>query len=112
MRKMILLLLTIFLVLVLGATIISVKNKDRDILLYHGNVYSNATDLEWFQKKKESFQKGEKMGETNKALLFRWNFSATKLPKGTAVYSTNDTGVFIAETEAGELLFYIRQLKE
>ncbi|MDR4886789.1 hypothetical protein RGU12_04380 [Fredinandcohnia sp. QZ13] len=112
MRKMILLLLLISLVLVVGATIIGVKNKDRDILLYHGNVYSNATDLEWFQKKKNGFQKGEKMGESNKALLFMWNFSATKLPKGIAVFSTNDTGVFIAETKDGDLLYYIRQLKE
>ncbi|MEH7235047.1 hypothetical protein [Bacillus sp. JJ1562] len=114
MRKMILVLISICLVLLLGSVLIDVVNKDRDILLYKGNVYSNVTGLEWFEKEKGKFQKGEKMGEANKALLFMWNFSANKLPKGTALYSTNngETGIFIAETVNGELLYYLQQLKE
>ncbi|MEH7387324.1 hypothetical protein V7147_18190 [Bacillus sp. JJ1521] len=114
MRKLILILLSLSLVLMLGSVLIDVMNKDRDFLLYKGNVYSNVTDLEWFEKEKGKFQKGEKSGEANKALLFLWNFSANKLPNGTTLYSTNngETGILIAETDNGELLYYLRQLKE
>ncbi|MFS0823938.1 hypothetical protein [Bacillus sp. 1P02SD] len=112
MKKMIMVLLSISLLLMIGYVLVGVMTKDRDILLYKGNVYSNATELDWFEKEKGKFQKEEKMGESNKALLFMWNFSATKLPKGTAVFRTNDSGVLIAETNGGELLYFIRQLKE
>ena len=114
MRKIIIVLFSICFVLLLGSVLIDVMNKDRDIMLYKGNLYSNITELEWFEKDKGKFQKGEKMGEANKALIFMWNFSANKLPRGTALYNTNDgkSGIIIAETENGELLYYFRQLKE
>jgi len=92
------------------------RNHDADVLKYNGFMYNNVTDLEWFMKDKSMFQKGNEIGEikkvTNSSLFFT-NFSATKLPKGTTLYDTNDgdTGIIIVETENGEILYYMQLLE-
>lgn len=92
------------------------QNHDVDVLKYNGFMYSNVTDLEWFNNKKSMFQKGNEIGEikkvTNSSLFFT-NFSATKLPKGTTLYDTNDgdIGILIVETENGEILYYMQLLE-
>ncbi|MEH7379992.1 hypothetical protein V7138_05875 [Bacillus sp. JJ1533] len=92
------------------------QNDDADVLKYNGFMYSNVTDLEWFEKDKSKFQKGKEIGEikkvTNSFLLFT-NFSATKLPKGTALYDTNagDTGMIVVEAENGKILYYMQLLE-
>ncbi|MFD1779133.1 hypothetical protein ACFSFW_10680 [Fredinandcohnia salidurans] len=92
------------------------QNHDADVLKYNGFMYNNVTDLEWFKKDKSKFQKGKEIGEikkvTNSSLFFT-NFSATKLPKGTTLYDSNDgdTGIIIIETENGEILYYMKLLE-
>lgn len=92
------------------------QNEDTDILKYGGFVYSNATDLEWFQEVKDRIQKGEEIGKIKKVTtssLFFTNYSATKLPEGTVLYDTNDgdTGTIYVETEDGEVQYYIQLLE-
>jgi hypothetical protein len=92
------------------------QREDADILKYEGFIYSNATDLEWFQEVKDQTQKGEEIGKIKKATtssLFFSNFSATKLPKGTVLYDTNDgyTGTIYVETKDGDVLYYIQLLE-
>lgn len=88
---------------------------DKDIIKYEGRIYSNFTELDWFEKEKNKYQKGEGIGEIkriSKSFLTLWNFSATKLPKGTALYHTNDTKegmkplIILAETEDRGILYY------
>jgi hypothetical protein len=96
-------------------------NKDADIFKYKGRIYSNATELGWFEKEKSKFQKGVKIGDIKKvqttSFLFG-NLSATKLSKGTALYNTDDAkegirpGVILVETASGELLYYLEQISE
>lgn len=69
------------------------RNEDADVLKYNGFMYNNVTDLEWFEEMKSNIQKGKEIGEIKKVTntsLFFTNFSATKLPKGTTLYDTND----------------------
>jgi hypothetical protein len=89
---------------------------DRDIINYKGRTYANLTDVEWFKNEKSKYQKGEKLGETKNGFLsplLLWNFSATKLPKGTALYHTKGEkegirpGVILVERENGEILYYL-----
>ncbi|NKE03936.1 hypothetical protein [Mesobacillus selenatarsenatis] len=92
------------------------QNQDADILKYDGLIYSNVTKLEWFQEKKNQIQKGEEIGKIKKvttASLFFTNFSATKLPKGTLLYDTNDgyKGMIYVETEDGDALYYMSLLE-
>lgn len=92
------------------------RNDDADVFKYNGLMYNNVTDLEWFEKEKSRFQKGEKIGEIKKITtsgLFFTNFSATKLPIGTVLFSTNDgeTGIIIVETVNGEFLYYLQLLE-
>ncbi|MFO1443360.1 hypothetical protein KDN24_09085 [Bacillus sp. Bva_UNVM-123] len=88
---------------------------DKDIIKYEGRIYSNITELDWFEKEKSRYQKGETIGEIkriSKSSLSLWNFSATKLPKGTVLYHTDDTKegikplIILAETETGGILYY------
>ena len=92
------------------------QNEDADILKYDGFIYSNVTFLEWFQEGKDQIQKGEEIGKIKKVTtssLFFTNLSATKLPKGTVLYGTNDgyTGMIYVETEDGEVLYYMQLLE-
>ncbi|UYZ23939.1 hypothetical protein [Mesobacillus jeotgali] len=92
------------------------QNDNADILKYDGFIYSNVTNLEWFEKEKERIQKGEEIGKIKKVTtssLFFTNFSATKLPKGTVLYDTNDgnKGTIYVETENGEAMYYIQLLE-
>lgn len=88
---------------------------DKDIIKYEGRIYSNITELDWFEKEKNKYHKGEEIGEikrVSKSLLTLWNFSATKLPKGTVLYNIDDTKegirplIILAETENREILYY------
>ncbi|WP_010676637.1 hypothetical protein [Bacillus timonensis] len=92
------------------------QDEDADVLKYNGFMYSNVTNLEWFEKDKSKFQKGKEIGEIKNvtdSFLFFTNFSATKLPKGTILYDTNDgdTGMIVVETENGSLLYYMLLLE-
>lgn len=92
------------------------QNQDADILKYDGLIYSNVTKLEWFQEEKNQIQKGEEIGKIKKVTtssLFFTNFSATKLPKGTLLYDTNDgyKGMIYVETEDGNALYYMSLLE-
>ena len=104
--------------LFIGAYLIisSVSPKtDRDIIKYEGRIYSNITNLDWFdEEEKSSYQKGEIIGEivrTSNSSFLLWNFSATKLQKGTVLYRTNDVEegtplIILADKENNEILFY------
>ncbi len=92
------------------------QNDGADVLKYNGFMYSNVTDLEWFEKDKSKFHKEKEIGKIKKATnskLFFTNFSATRLPKGTTLYDTNDgdTGIILVETENGKILYYIQLLE-
>jgi hypothetical protein len=92
------------------------QNDNADILKYDGFIYSNVTNLEWFEKEKDQIKKGEEIGKIKKVTrssLFFTNFSATKLPKGTVLYDTNEgnKGTIYVETENGEALYYIQLLE-
>jgi hypothetical protein len=92
------------------------RNNDADVLKYNGFMYNNVTDLEWFAENKDRLQKGKKIGEIKKVTTSSWffsDFSATKLPKGTVFYDTNDgkTGIILVETENGDFLYYMQLLE-
>jgi hypothetical protein len=92
------------------------RNNDADVLKYNGFMYNNVTDLEWFAENKDRLQKGKKIGEIKKVTTSSWffsDFSATKLPKGTVLYDTNDgkTGIIIVETENGDFLYNMQLLE-
>jgi hypothetical protein len=92
------------------------KNDDADVLKYNGFMYNNVTELDWFKEHIDEILKGEKIGEIKKvstSSLFFSNFTATKLPKGTVLYDSNDgdTGMIIAESESGEFLYYMQLLE-
>ncbi|MED3550744.1 hypothetical protein [Cytobacillus praedii] len=36
---------------------------ERDIIKYEGRIYSNISQLDWFEKEKNKYQKGERIGE-------------------------------------------------
>ncbi len=85
------------------------QNKDADIIQYDGRIFSNVTNLEWFKNDREkiSFSKDYFVGEiekqTTSTLLFN-DLSATKLPKGTKVYSVPEKdGGFLFVEYRGEV---------
>ncbi|KOP81325.1 hypothetical protein LIS82_06825 [Cytobacillus solani] len=121
MKRIIIFLLSLLVLLVGGYVLISSEvlkiDEDRDIIKYDGRIYSNATDLEWFDEEKNRFQKGQKIGEIKrqKDTSILWgNFTANKLVKGTALYGTHTGkgGIIIVEKDNGELLYYLEQIKE
>ncbi len=93
------------------------QNKDADIIEYDGKIFSNVTNLGWFENDREniSFSKDNYVGkiqkQTTSSLLFN-NLSATKLPKGTKVYSIDEegSGMLLVEFQGEEL--YYRELLE
>ncbi|WP_102272162.1 hypothetical protein [Cytobacillus massiliigabonensis] len=121
MKKFLVFLLSLGILLIGGYVLISSDvlkiDEDRDIIKYGGRIYSNATELEWFEEKKRNLQKGQKMGEIkrqrNTSMLWG-NFTANKLAKGTALYGTHTGrgGILIVERDNGELLYYLEQIKE
>jgi hypothetical protein len=92
------------------------QSDDADIIQYEGFVYNNVTNLEWFQDGKEvTFSKEHLLGEVKKQTTNSWlfnDFSATKLPKGTKIYSNTEgvKGFLFVEFEGVEL--YYMQLLE
>lgn len=93
------------------------QNKDADIIQYEGSIYSNVTNLEWFEERKgqilftKDYYVGEVQKQTNNSWMFK-ELSATKLPKGTKVYSREEDvgGLLFVEYE-GELLYYMELLE-
>lgn len=87
-------------------------NRDADIIKLDGLIYSRGikphTELE------NSYSKGEKIGEIKKTTTNQWwfrNLYASKLPKGTEVYSideykTGDAPFVILVEIDGELIVY------
>lgn len=119
MARKIIVVLSILLLFVGGYVLMNLSyDKDQDLIRYKSRIYSNVTDLEWFEEKKDAHQKGEKFGEierkTSSRIRFLLDFSATALPKGTPLYHTADGeyGIILVEKENGELLYYFMQLKE
>lgn len=91
-------------------------NKDADIIEYDGKVFNNVTNLDWFKNDREniSFSKdnyvGEIQNQTTSSLLFN-DLSATKLPKGTKIYSIEeDNGLLLVEFQ-GKELYYMELLE-
>ncbi len=39
------------------------QNDNADILKYDGFIYSNVTNLEWFEKEMDQIKKGEEIGK-------------------------------------------------
>jgi hypothetical protein len=85
--------------------------------MYNDFIYSNVTDLDWFQEVKDRYTKGEHLGDikktTSSSFGFR-NFYATVLPEGTSIYSNNEdkegVGMILVELE-GEVLYYLQLLE-
>ena len=120
MKRILIFLLSLGILLIGGYVLISSDvlkiDEDRDIIKYGRRIYSNVTDLEWFEEKKSKLQKGQKIGEIKRqrnTSMFWGNFTANKLAKGTALYSTyNGKGGIIVEKDNGELLYYRELVKE
>ena len=71
------------------------QDSEADIIQLNGFIYSNMTELEWFQERKEKLTKHTLLGETQKQLTSRFGFedwTATKLPVGTKIYSASENG--------------------
>ncbi|MRH43894.1 hypothetical protein GH741_14720 [Aquibacillus halophilus] len=65
-------------------------NPDADILKLDGLIYLNSTSSEWLET--NTYTRGEKIGQIKKRTTNTWfyrNLFATKLPKGTNVYTSN-----------------------
>ncbi|RCW63356.1 hypothetical protein [Saliterribacillus persicus] len=93
------------------------QNNDADIIQFDGFIFNNVTNLDWFKDDKEeiSFSKEHFIGEIKKQTTSVFGFSdlnATKLPKGTKVYSVDekDKGMLFVEYE-GEILYYMKLLE-
>ena len=95
------------------------QDADADILMYKGRIYSNMTEVEWFEQKKEKYIKYNLIDEIDKQSTNSIGFNditATKLPVGTKVHSSREidndkeSGILIVEFEGGNL--YYMQLLE
>jgi hypothetical protein len=89
------------------------QNPDADIFQYEGFIYSNVTELEWFDERRENLAKGKMLGEIKKQSTRSFgfkDFTATKAPVGTKIYSSSqggkESGVLILEFK-GEDLYYL-----
>jgi hypothetical protein len=89
-------------------------NPDADILKLDRLIYYNVSDSESFNE--DMYMKGEKIGEIKKKTTNTWlylNLYASKLPKGTKVFATNeddynkgDAPMFVLVEFRNELLVY------
>ncbi len=94
------------------------QDTEADIIQYNnGNVYSNVTELEWFQDEKSKYTKKKLVGKVRKQTQNSFWFKdlyATKLPEGTNVFSTDDdvklSFILVVEHD-GEDLYYMRLLE-
>ena len=89
------------------------ENPEADILQYNGFIYSNMTDVDWFKEQQDQYTKNDVLGEIKRQSTSSFGFkewSATKLPIGTKIYSTKDSGILIVEFEGTDL--YYMQLLE
>lgn len=95
------------------------QNSDADMLMYKGGIYSNMTEVEWFELKKDQYIKYNLIGEIEKQSTNSIGFNdmtATKLPVGTKVHSSREVdndkelGILIVEFE-GEYLYYMQLLE-
>ncbi|MFJ7827969.1 hypothetical protein [Psychrobacillus sp. NPDC096623] len=95
------------------------QNADADILMYKDRIYSNMTEVEWFEQMKEKYIKHNLIGEIEKQSTNSIGFkdmTATKLPVGTKVHASREIdndqelGVLIVEFE-GEYLYYMQLLE-
>lgn len=91
------------------------QNSEADILMYEGRIYSNMTEVEWFEQRNIEYIKQNLIGEIEKQSTHSFGFNdmtATKLPIGTKVFSSRevnkakDSGILIIEFE-GEYLYYL-----
>ncbi|WP_421385250.1 hypothetical protein ACOJQI_10955 [Bacillus salacetis] len=92
------------------------QNEDADIIQYDGFIYNNVTDLDWFKDDNNiPFSKELLLGEIENQTTNRWffgDFSATKLPEGTKIYSNEEEGKGILFVEFnGEELYYMQLLE-
>lgn len=92
-------------------------NSDADIFQYDSFIYSNISELDWFEEEKERYIKQKLLGEIKKKSTSSFGFknlTATKLPIGTKVYSTSenerDLWIIIVEYE-GTDLYYMKLLE-
>jgi len=93
------------------------QKSDADIFQFDGFIYSNITKVEWFNEEKGSYIKQRLIGkikkQSNSTFGFS-NFTATKLPIGTKIYSTRKkekgSDVIIVEYK-GKELYYIKLLE-
>ncbi|WP_066299132.1 hypothetical protein [Bacillus sp. FJAT-29937] len=93
------------------------QNSGADIFQYDGFIYSNISELEWFEEEKERHNKHNLLGEIKKQSTSSFGFkdlTATKLSIGTKIYSSSenekDLGILIVENE-GTDLYYMKLLE-
>ncbi|WP_057765216.1 hypothetical protein [Cytobacillus praedii] len=81
MKKVTIISLSICFLFVIGIVINSSFLKiEKDMIKYEGRIYSNISQLDWFEKEKNKYQKGERIGEIkriSKSYLSLRNFSAS-----------------------------------
>ncbi|MFZ3579637.1 hypothetical protein [Virgibacillus sp. DJP39] len=83
------------------------KNKDADIFLLNGVVYSNAEDIEWVNEQELTSDEevGEIKKQTKDSKAFE-NYSATKLPVGTKLYKPVKKGdIYIVKVDGKEIRY-------
>jgi len=88
------------------------NNQDADIFMYQGIVYSNAEDIEWVQE--IDLTKGEKVKEIEEVYQGEGNFpenAATKLPVGTHIYESQNSGPLLIAEVDGELKPYLGKIE-
>ncbi|MGE6488588.1 hypothetical protein ACQKE5_09860 [Paenisporosarcina sp. NPDC076898] len=93
------------------------QDSEADIIQINGFIYSNMTELEWFQERKEKLIKHTLLGETQKQSTSSFGFkdwTATKLPVGTKIYSASENGLEldILIVEVDDKVFYYMKFLE
>ncbi|WP_077706733.1 MULTISPECIES: hypothetical protein [Bacillaceae] len=86
---------------------ILLENKDADIFVLNGIVYTNAEDIEWVNE--EELTLGEEVGEikkqTNDSDAFE-DYTATKLTVGTKIYEpVENSDIYIVKVDDKEIRY-------